>query len=104
MNAAHANIVNDLVDIFYTSLGEERPSVVFPPALLASLEQPSGTKARKDSCTSKCSQISLNAIGVHIFHGGLSLAILSSDGLSQTVHSKQFLTVSSSSRLAGHVM
>ncbi len=70
MNAAHANIVNDLVDIFYTSLGEERPSVVFPPALLASLEQPSGTKARKDSCTSKCSQISLNAIGVHIFMAG----------------------------------
>ncbi|KAK0434926.1 hypothetical protein EV421DRAFT_1270602 [Armillaria borealis] len=91
MNAAHANIVNDLVDIFYTSLGEECPSVVFPPALLASLEQPSGTKARKDSCTSTCSQKSLNAIGVHIFHGGLSLAILSSDGLSQTVHSKQFL-------------
>ncbi|KAK0474954.1 hypothetical protein IW261DRAFT_536498 [Armillaria novae-zelandiae] len=91
MNASHANIVNDLVDIFYTSLGEESPSVVFPPALLANLEQPSGSKACKDSCISTSSQKSLGAIGVHIFHGGLSLAILSSDGLSQTGHSKQFL-------------
>ncbi|KAK0458450.1 uncharacterized protein EV420DRAFT_1542319 [Desarmillaria tabescens] len=91
MDSAHANVVNDLIDIFYTCLGEESPDVAFPPSLLASLEEPSGTKAHKVSCASTCSQKSLEAIGVHIFHGGLSLAILSSDGLAQTVHSKQFL-------------
>ncbi|KAK0210303.1 hypothetical protein DFS33DRAFT_278265 [Desarmillaria ectypa] len=92
MDSALANIVNDLVDIFYTSLGEESPNVAFPPALLASLEQPSGMKAHKDSCAPTYAPKSLSAIGVRIFHGGLSLAILSSDGLAQTVHSKQFLT------------
>ncbi|KAG7452791.1 uncharacterized protein BT62DRAFT_26804 [Guyanagaster necrorhizus] len=91
MDSAHANIVNDLVDIFCTSFREESPIVIFPPALLAGLEQLSRTKARTESGASTYSPKSLNAIGVHIFHGGLSLAILSRDGLAPTVHSKQLL-------------